>query len=515
MKLFDWILGRRASLDDRSPFGGFWFEPVSMHTSTGQRVGSEQAMRLAAVYACVQLLAKTFAVLPFCLYSAAEDDGTREMVRDHWLYKLLAKRPNDYQNPFEFRQLLMGHLALRGNAYCQIVEGANGTIGSLMPLHPDRMKPEQLPSGDYRYRYKLPNGTDQIFPRGQIWHLRGLSSNGITGLNPIEAQRDTVGLGLAANEYGSRFFANDATPPGWIEHPGQFKDKTARDNFRESFQGSQTGRNRGKTAVLEAGMKYHPLEVKNSDAQYLESRRFSVSEIARIFGVPPHLIGDLDRATFANIEQQSLEFVIYTMTPIVEAWEASIEFALLNDDDEFDAEFDLSRLLRGDQASRSTFYSQMFQIGALSSNEIRVREGMNPVENGDQRFRPVNLSPLDPEAAAEQAAAQQPQGKPGMDDEDDKPPAKRPKNARLEALASAAVERIARKEFAELENCGRHERALTLFYTKHARFLADALGVFDLDAQAYCAQQLAAIAAGEPDFQDKTRARLLALARGE
>lgn len=505
-----------ASIDDRSPWGDFWFEPVSRHSITGLRVGAEQAMRLAAVYACVRLLSKTFALMPFQLWEPQGKDA-RTPVTNHWINRLLGSAPNKFQNPFEFRQMLEGHMSLRGNAFCEIQE-KGARILALVPKHPDRMKAELLPNDDYRFVYQEPDGSKTIYAREEIWHLRDLSNNGIFGLNPIELERDVVGLGLAAQEYGARFFANDATPPGWIEHPGQFKDKTARENYRESLQIAQTGKNRGKSMVLEAGQKYHPLEVKNSDAQYLESRRFTVSEIARVFGVPPHLIGDLDRATFANIEQQSLEYVLYTMAPIAAAWAAAIKFALLGEDVDLAPGFGLEELLRGDQATRAAFYTKMFGIGALSTNDIILKEGGNPVKGGDMRFRPVNLTPLDPDDVAKFAAAGVPPPSPGAPAPDGGDEGRDPdeeqdqrQNGRAAALASAAAARVARKEVGMLANARPDEVAS--LYAQHAQFVADALAIGLDRARAYVRTQLEAIGGGiTASFETNTRARLTALA---
>jgi HK97 family phage portal protein len=469
-------------------------------------VSADQAMRLAAVYSCVNILAKTFAVLPFCLF-VPRTDGGRDPATDHWLYKLISKRPNQFQNPFEWRQMLMGHLALRGNAYNRIYTNAAGQITDLIPQHPDRIRVDVLPTGEYRYLIRQPNGEDAIVPRGEVWHMRWLSSDGIVGISPIECARETVGIGLAAQDYGARFFANDGSPPGWIEHPGQFKDKTARDNFRESWKTAQSGRNRGKTAVLEGGMKYHDLQIKNSDAQFLETRKFSVTDIARIFGVPPHLVGDLDRATFANIEQQSLEFVIYTMTPITEAWEASIEYSLLPDDEDLDPEFDLARLLRGDQAARATFYTKLFGLGALSTNEIRIKEGDNPVVGGNNRFVPVNLRLLEEDMTDPPPPGG---GVPGEPSNSDEPPADR-----ANALASAAAERVARREVAVVTRAFKlGPEALAEAYADHALFVAQALSVPAAAAEAYCAQMLQWIAGNTQltDFETIARCQLERLA---
>ena len=324
MGMFNFLDRFRAASGDRSPWGDFWFEPVSVRTSSGTRVSADSAMRLSAVYACVRILAETLAMLPIVLYRQRSDGG-KERVTDHWLYRLLAKRPNRWQNAFEWREMLQGHLALRGNAYNQIIANSRGEIAELVPVHPDRISVEMLDNGDYRYRVTDRQGGSRPVARGEIWHLRGLSSDGLTGLSPIELARENFGVALAAQDYGARFFANDAKPTGgWIEFPGNFKDKAARDVFRESFQAAQSGANRGKILVLENGMKYNEVGVTNKDAQFLELRKFQIADVARVFRVPPHMIADLDRATFSNIEQQSLEFIMHTVTPWAERWEASI-----------------------------------------------------------------------------------------------------------------------------------------------------------------------------------------------
>jgi len=199
-------------------------------------------------------------------------------------------------------------------------------------------------------------------------------------------------MALAAQDYGARFFANDAKPTGgWIEFPGSFKDMEAKKVFRESYQQAQSGPNRGKVLVLENGMKFHEVGVTNKDAQFLELRKFQITDIARLFRVPPHMIADLERATFSNIEQQSLEFVMHTMTPWAERWEASIESELLLEGDDIEIEFDFANLMRGDAASRSSYYQSGIQNGWLTRNEARVSENLNPIDGLDQPLRPLNM----------------------------------------------------------------------------------------------------------------------------
>jgi HK97 family phage portal protein len=379
------------------------------------------------------------ASLPLVIYQRRADGG-KDKVTDHWLYRLLAKRPNRFQNPFEWREMLQGHLALRGNAYNQIITNAKGEVVELMPLHPDRIRLELLPSGEYRYRFTDRFGSESILPRGEVWHLRGLSSDGLMGMSPIELARENLGMALAAQDYGARFFANDAKPTGgWIEFPGSFKDSEAKKVFRESYQQAQSGANRGKVLVLENGMKFHEVGVTNKDAQFLELRKFQITDVARLFRVPPHMIGDLDRATFSNIEQQSLEFVMHTMTPWAERWEASIESELLLEGDDIEVEFDFANLMRGDAASRASYYQSGIQNGWLTRNEARIAENLNPLEGLDEPLRPLNMVE---ESTAEDVALDTEQA------EDPAQEATEPSDeaaARLRALIDSSAERWARR----------------------------------------------------------------------
>ncbi len=202
----------RADANDRSAWGSFWFEPVTLRTTSGARISSESALRLSAVYACVRILAESMASLPFILYSP-HSRGKVE-VTDHWLYRLFHVRPNRYQNPFEWREMLMGHLALRGNAFCRILSDAAGQITDLIPIHPDRVSLvlSNTQADEYSYRIIDRFGNQTIHPRGAVWHLRGLSSDGMIGLSPIEMARESVGLALTAQEYGSRFLPTMPSP---------------------------------------------------------------------------------------------------------------------------------------------------------------------------------------------------------------------------------------------------------------------------------------------------------------
>ena len=401
-------LFRAGADEDRSPWGDFWFQPVAMHTASGARVSSDTAMRLTAVYRAVNLLSQTMASLPFCLYRV-DVDGNRVEVTDHWLYRLIAQRPNDTQNPFEWREMMQAHQELRGAGYNQIVSNARGEVTALLPIHPDSIKPQRLASGGYRYIVKQDDGSELPVARSEIFCVRGLSLDGVSGINPIAYAREALGVSLSAQDYGARFFANDARPSaGWVEYPGGFKDDAARRVYRESLQAGMGGQNRGKMAVFEGGTKYHePAAVNLKDLQFLEARQFGISEIARLFGVPQHMLGDLSKSAFSNIEQQSLEFVKYTMAARAERWEAALEFSLLPEDEKLEIEFDFDNLERGDMKTRAEFYGKGVLDGWLTRNEARRRENLNPIDGLDEPLRPLNMveEGEDPaEAAAEQGS---------------------------------------------------------------------------------------------------------------
>jgi HK97 family phage portal protein len=380
---------------DRSPFGNFWFQPIGMKTAAGVRVTPASAMTLPAVLSCVRVLAESFAVLPFMLFQP-KGRGRGPAVRKHWLYRLFAKAPNGFQTPYEFRLMLMGHLALRGNAFCQITANSRGEITDLLPLHPDRMSIEPLSNGSYRYVYQAEDGQTIRYARQEIWHLRGLSDDGYMGISLITLARDAIGEGLAMQSYSSRFFANDAKPGGgWIEYPGSFATNESKKKFRDGWQDAQGGSNRGKVAVLERGMKFHELGLKNTDAQFLESRAAKRSEIAGVFRVPPHKIMDLQQSTNNNIEHQGIEFWNDTMLPWIQLWQSSIGFFLLGEDSDLEPCFDHTVMMLGDGKSRAERIARLVLAGVLLRNEGREEEGYDPIDGLDEPMQPSNMMTLE------------------------------------------------------------------------------------------------------------------------
>lgn len=395
---------------DRSPGSDFWFQPVGAASASGMRVDAATAMRLTAVYACVRVISESFATLPFALYKPRKDRG-RDQVRRHWLTQLFNVRPNRWQDPFQWREMVQSHLTLRGTAFNRIVDDGRGGIAELLPMHPDRMRIETLDNGSWRYRYTEANGSETVLRRDQVWKLTGLTDNGLVGISPIEMQRDAIGGALAAQSYSSRFFANDARPTsGWLEIPGKFADADAKRTFRRQFAEQQSGVNRGKMLMLDMGMKYHELGMTNEDAQTLETLQAGVPMIARIFRVPPHKIGDLTRSTNNNIEHQSLEFWQDCMLPWTSRWAAAIRADLLGDDSDLEPDFDFDQLLLADSKTRAEYYHGMVLDGILTRNEARDGLRYNPLPGLDEPLVPVNErdASAPPPAPAQPSSAPRP-----------------------------------------------------------------------------------------------------------
>lgn len=372
-------------------------------SSSGKSVNERSAMQMTAVYACVRILSEAVAGLPLHLYRY-KDDGGKEKAINHSLYHLLHDEPNKEMSSFIFRETLMTHLLLWGNAYAQIIRNGKGEVIALYPLMPNKMKVDRGDDGELYYTYS--RSTDEantkedssvvLTPR-EVLHIPGLGFDGLVGYSPIAMAKNAIGLAIATEEYGAKFFANGAAPSGVLEHPGTIKDpKRLRENWNSTFGGSA---NSGKVAVLEEGMKYTPISISPEQAQFLETRKFQINEIARIFRVPPHMVGDLEKSSFSNIEQQSLEFVKYTLDPWIIRWEQSLSRSLLNPDEKktYFFKFNLEGLLRGDYASRMNGYATARQNGWMSANDIRELENLDkiPAElGGDLYLINGNMLPL-------------------------------------------------------------------------------------------------------------------------
>ena len=354
-------------------------------TTSGKTVNEFTAMQTTAVYSCVRILAEAVASLPLHVYRYKENG--KERVYNHHLYHILHNEPNTEMSSFVFRETLMSHLLIWGNAYAQIIRDGAGRVVALYPLLPNKMTVSRDKNGEIYYIYTTtsdenPNFKDYgsvVLRKQDVLHIPGLGFDGLVGYSSIAMAKNAVGMTIATEEYGASFFANGANPGGVLEHPGVLKDpKKVRDSWNEVYRGTA---NAHKIAVLEEGMKYQQIGIPPEEAQFLETRKFQINEIARLYRIPPHMVGDLEKSSFSNIEQQSLEFVKYTLDPWVIRWEQAMQRSLLlpKEKQEFFIRLNVDGLLRGDYQSRMNGYSVARQNGWLSANDIREMEDMNPI----------------------------------------------------------------------------------------------------------------------------------------
>lgn len=369
---------------DKAADAGYSF--LFGRTTSGKPVNERTAMQTTAVYACVRILAEAIASLPLHVYEY-QDDGGKKLVHDHPLYYLLHDEPNPEMTSFVFRETLMSHLLIWGNAYAQIIRDGAGRVLGLYPLLPDKMEVQRDDKGNIYYVYSRNSDENPTFKEygniklkaEDVLHIPGLGFDGLIGYSPIAMAKNAVGMTLACEEYGASFFANGANPGGVLEHPGVLKDPS---KVRESWNSVYRGvGNAHKIAVLEEGMKYQQIGIPPEEAQFLETRKFQINEIARLYRIPPHMVGDLDKSSFSNIEQQSLEFVKYTLDPWVIRWEQSLQRSLLlpGEKGKYFIKLNVDGLLRGDYQSRMNGYAVGRQNGWFSANDIREMENMNPI----------------------------------------------------------------------------------------------------------------------------------------
>ena len=353
-------------------------------SNAGKRVTDKTALQHIVVYACVRVLSEAIAQLPLHVYKYT--DNGKERVPKHPLYFLLHDQPNPEMTSFVFRETLMSHLLIYGNAFAQIIRNGRGEVVGLYPLMPDCVKVDRDDKNRLIYIYSRydeanPNVKkmgDIVLGAEDVLHIPGLGFDGLVGYSPIAMAKNALGISLACEEYGASFFANGASPSGVLEHPGVIKNP---EKVRNAWRQAYGSGNSHKVAVIEEGMKYTPISIPNNEAQFLETRKFQLEEIARLYRVPLHLIGDLEHATFSNIEQQSLEFVKYTLDPWIVRWEQSMQKALLSDSEKgtYFIKFNVEGLLRGDYASRMQGYATARQNGWMNANDIRELEDMNQI----------------------------------------------------------------------------------------------------------------------------------------
>ena len=386
MNIFKKLFHSRDKPKVKNSLGSNIFNSIFNSSSSGKSVNQTSALSVTAVYSCVRILSEAIAGLPLHTYKC-KSNGGKEKAIDHPLYFILHDEPNPEMTSFVFRETMMSHLLLWGNAYAQILRNGKGDVIALYPLAPNRMTVDRASNGRIYYTYSTSDDDNpKLKSKGQVYlkaedvlHIPGLGFDGLVGYSPIAMARNAIGMAMACEEYGAKFFANGASPSGVLEHPSTIKNPDKlRESWNSLFKGSS---NSHQIAVLEEGLKYQPISISPNEAQFLETRKFQINEIARIFRIPPHMIGDLEKSSFSNIEQQSLEFVKYTLDPWVTRWEQSICRRLFKDSEkaEYFVKFNVDGLLRGDYQSRMNGYATGRQNGWLSANDIRELENMNQI----------------------------------------------------------------------------------------------------------------------------------------
>lgn len=383
-------------------------------SSTGKAVTSETALGATAVYRAVSILAETIGSMPLHVYER-QADGSRRMLMDHPVQQVLDE-PNPWQTRMGWLECMVAAQCLHGNSYDYLAFDRRGRLRELVPLLPGVTHPERN-GRRVRYVTHLPDGRQVAFNADEVAHVPWLTTDGVEGKSPIRLHRESIGLALAAEEFGARFFGSGSKPSGVLQHPGNVSADT-RDLIREQWTQAQGGlANAHKVAILPNGMTWQSIGVPPEDAQFLETRMFQVVEVARIYGVPPHLLGALERATFSNVEEQDINFVRHCIRPRCVRIEQVLNRRLFHDGERgrLFVEFSLEALLRGDSAARSQFYRELWGVGGISSNEIRAKENLPPVEGGDEFYVPLNMVPmsraadlLDPDSAPASAGSDEP-----------------------------------------------------------------------------------------------------------
>lgn len=407
-------------------------------TYSGESVTTDTAMNIAAVYACIRILSNHVAMLPLQLFQ--ESRGKKKRIHDHPIAKLIETRPNPYMTPFQFKQTMEAHRQLYGNAYAEIEWSKTGYPKALWILNPlvTKIVMEKDQHGNlkrYLVQTTLVNGKVVNLPYTSVLHIKGLSTNGIVGKSPIDVARETIGIQIAGQKFTGKFYANGTMSSGVLKVP-QPLNPEAKQVIRQEWEKFNNGLdNSHRVAILDAGLDYQSLGIKQCDAQYIETQKFSIAEIARIFNVPPHMLADLERATFSNIEQQSLEFVRDTLSPLLISWEQELQYQLFTEEEievkKFYFKFNLNSLLRGDSTNRAAYYEKMINLGIYSINEVRELEDKDKIKNGDKHYMSLNYIDIDLMNEYQKQKVKlkdEKQEEPKPDELEDKPPDEKEEN---------------------------------------------------------------------------------------
>jgi HK97 family phage portal protein len=470
--------------------------PIGVSTKAGIQISDEQLLQISAVLQGVRFISQTIAGLPRFIFRHLEDGRSREKDTGHDLNRILRYQPNPWQTSFQFVEMMTAHAMLKGFGWAERIYEA-GKLVALAPLEPNSLiKWEQLTSGKIRYTYRKNDGSSRTLLQDELFVLPGFSIDGVLGLPLVSQMRETAGLEKAIENYGASFFANSAMPRVVLTTPKAISSKEVRERMRVDWNRTYSGDDQHSTALLEEDTKVNVLSTKNDEAQFNETRKFLITEFSRFLDVTPHRLSDMEKSSYNNMEQMSLETVVYTLTPWVRRWEQCSYRDLLTGDDKAAGryiEFVLEGLLRGDTAARSQFYKDGIYAGWLTRNEVREKENHNPLEGLDDPLQPQNYLPVDSETGVPQAPAQAVAAQPGGEP--------RPETERAEAIARAAAERVVRKEiqainrWKERENGSRTppdwRKQIEGFYSEHASLVAKAMAISEETAKNYCDVQCA------------------------
>ena len=394
-----WLMADAGQLAAPDPLDPRWWGAPTISTVAGATVTPETALGLDVVQSVLDRLGGTISSLPLMVFERTGAD-TRRPARDHPLYKILHAQPNERQTAQEYRDALQRDLAFNRNALSIIRDGDAGPVGALDPVPWSRvMRVFRAPDGAvyYQVRRLPPASGFDTYREDEVWHIRKapLTEDGLAGIPIWQTARQTFGKAIAVEQFGALYFANGGSGGGVLEHPSNFVSPKDRDEFLAAWREGGTGLNRHKDRLLLFGLKYTPFSVKNDEAQFLETLKETAVKLCRLWNMPPHLVGILDKATFSNIEQQSIEYVVHTLAPWICGIEQAANRDLLvgQDRDRFFVEFNVAGLLRGDLKTRWAAYAQGRQWGWLSVNDIRQLENMDPIgPDGDRYLEPVNMT---------------------------------------------------------------------------------------------------------------------------
>lgn len=425
-----------------------WIKDQFSLSTSGVSVTPETAESVPAVYACVRVISESIAQLPLIIYKRLPNGG-KQRATNLPLYSLLSRVPNPYMTRFEWIEMMITHILLRGNSFSQVIYDKAGRTKEIFPLNPTRCKPIYKDSGDVTYQYTQEDGRIRIFQSDEVLHTKGPTKDGINGQSPISIVREAIGLAIAAEQHGSATFMNGAGIQGVLHMESNFGEgdeaKEAINRLKEDFKNTYTGReNYGKVAILEDGLKFEKIGMSLEDAQFLDTRRFQKEEIASIFRVPPHMIQDLTRATFSNIEHQALGFVQHTLMPWMVRLELAIHKTFFGSSDDYIVEFLVDGLLRGDFKTRQEGYALAIQNSTMTPNEVRIMENRNPDDRLDVFFAPLNMSIIDEHGNIKPNIKEEP--KQISSSTEDKGSSDEDKRSLLRPIFEQICERVARKE---------------------------------------------------------------------